>query len=741
MTKESLVQVYVFLKTTNWEEMIVDKKGRVTLPAEEGLEKEISNIIDKWGADAVRDADGTKLTKEIVEMADKVYAKYFFTRGDQEWARANLDQRQHFYLMSEPVTATSTEIAIPIMKGFFKQQVAPDTDHDPKEWWEVIDRTTGDVLDPDDWKYNEEKQQVTITNAKKWHRYTVSFLAWQLWDPVHMYNSITNDWDTEHHMTYDPRYPETRKYILDQLRKWLDDHPDIDVVRITTFFYNFTLLFNDHKEQKYADWLGYGATVSPLAIKEFEKEKGYKLRPEHFIDEGYYNTPFRNPSKEFLDWIDFQQRFVSELAKECVDIIHEYGKEAMMFLGDHWAGTEPYGEYFQNIGLDAVVGSVGDGTTLRMISDIPRVKYTEGRFLPYFFPDTFTEGGDPVGEANQNWLQARRAILRSPIQRMGYGGYLSLALDFPEFVERVEEITNEFRAIHNHSQGTPSYKAPFKVAILNSWGKIRTWMSHHVHHAIWYKQCYSYYGILECLSGMPFDVEFISFQDIKEKGIPEDIGVIINAGDAGTSWSGHEAWIDPEVISTIREWVHQGGGFIGVGEPTAYEYQGEFFQLADVLGVQKETGYSLSKNKYNTLGDQDHFIIKDQSKPIDFGESTKYVYQVNSDTNILAMEEGDVTLATNEFGKGRSVYIAGLPYNPENTRLLLRAIHWAASEESELKKWYTTNIQTECAAYPEVGKFVVINNSYKSQQTTVYQADGTRVEVTLDPMGYKWLEM
>ena len=40
-------------------------------------------------------------------------------------------------------------------------------------------------------------------------------------------------------------------------------------------------------------------------------------------------------------------------------------------------------------------------TALRsgLISDIEGVKYTEGRLLPYFFPDTFHEGGDPVKEA------------------------------------------------------------------------------------------------------------------------------------------------------------------------------------------------------------------------------------------------------------------------------------------------------------------------------------------------------
>lgn len=152
------------------------------------------------------------------------------------------------------------------------------------------------------------------------------------------------------------------------------------------------------------------------------KRKGYRLRPEDIVDQGYYNTSFRIPTPAFLDYIDFVHKFVAEEAKKLVDIVHESGKEAMMFLGDNWIGTEPYGKYFENIGLDAVVGSVGGGATLRMIADIPHVRYTEGRFLPYFFPDTFYEGNNPTIEANENWLTARRAILRNPVDRIGYGG-------------------------------------------------------------------------------------------------------------------------------------------------------------------------------------------------------------------------------------------------------------------------------------------------------------------------------
>src|SRR5699024_494979 len=154
------------------------------------------------------------------------------------------------YLMSEPVTANSNQISIPIMKGYFNQQVKPDIMYDVKEWWEVIDRTSGEVVQVDNWDYDNELQEVTLHNAQKWHRYTVNFLAVQLWDPVHMYNHTTNNWDTEHHMPYDPRYTKTRQYILDRLKTWLEDHPDTDVVRITTFFYNFTLVFNEAAEEK-----------------------------------------------------------------------------------------------------------------------------------------------------------------------------------------------------------------------------------------------------------------------------------------------------------------------------------------------------------------------------------------------------------------------------------------------------------------------------------------------------------
>ncbi|MDZ5038487.1 1,3-beta-galactosyl-N-acetylhexosamine phosphorylase N-terminal domain-containing protein, partial [Clostridium perfringens] len=137
--------------------------------------------------------------------------------------------------------------------------------------------------------YNEEADEVTIKDTKIWHEYTVSFLAYCIWDPTQMYNHITNNWgDKPHEMPFDARKPKTNKHIFEAMHKWLDEHPETDVVRFTTFFYHFTLVFNDRAKEKFVDWFGYSSSVSAEALREFEKVKGYKLRAEDIIDEGYY---------------------------------------------------------------------------------------------------------------------------------------------------------------------------------------------------------------------------------------------------------------------------------------------------------------------------------------------------------------------------------------------------------------------------------------------------------------------
>lgn len=343
-----------------------------------------------------------------------------------------------------------------------------------------------------------------------------------------------------------------------------------------------------------------------------------------------------------------------------------------------------------------------------------------------------------MGELVNVWIKSRRAIMRKPVDRMGYGGYLSLAMKFPDFIAKVGEICSQFREIHDLTNGSRPYTAPFKIAILNAWGKIRTWQTHQIAHSLWNQRCYSYLGILEALSGMNIDVEFISFEDVMRHGVPSGVGVIVNAGDAGTSWSGGCCWAEGKLVEAVREWVFNGGGLIGVGEPTAFEHQGTFFQLADILGVQKETGNGVSSNKPKYIPEENHFITDDIKGEIDFGEGMDSIYPCSAGTRILAVENNSCSLAVNTYGQGRSVYIAGLPFSFDNARLLQRAAYWAAGCEKDLFTWFSSNAATECSAYPEAGCFAVYNNSEKEQETWVYTGGGTRLEVSLKSMECRW---
>lgn len=555
----------------------MEQTGRLTLPTDADVVEETLRLKALLGADALRDCDGTEMPDALLQDPAKKYATYYTTRKDNAWAEANPDEIQQEYLISDRHTARSTTLRIHLMDGFHTQQLKVNTLDDPKRWWEVIDRTTGEVVPTDKWSFDEAAGEVEIETIP-YHEYTVSFLAFLIWDPVHMYNFLTNDWkDTPHQLTYDVRQPKTQAYVKEKLRRWCEANPHIDVVRFTTFFHQFTLTFDDQKREKFVEWFGYG-------------------------------------------------------------------------------------------------------------------------------------------------------------------GYLKLASNWPGFIDEIQNVVGEFRQIHENMQGTKSYVAPFKVAILNCWGHQRKWMSNQVHHSIYHRETYSAEGVLECLSGMPFDVEFINFDDVRS-GIPKDIGVIINVGDAYTAFSGAENWIDEKVVTAIRKFVDEGGGFIGVGEPTACQHQGRYFQLSDVMGVDREMGFSLSTDKYNTC-DPHHFILEDESftGKIDFGEGTSRIYAQGKHYQILAQDGEYSQLVVNEYGKGHSVYFAGLPYSPQNCRILLRAIYYAAGMPEEMKHYYVTNVDTEVTVFPETKRIAVINNSESEQKTDLYIKGKLIRELTLAPREMRWVD-
>ena len=181
------------------------------------------------------------------------------------------------------------------------------------------------------------------------------------------------------------------------------------------------------------------------------------------------------------------------------------------------------------------------------------------------------------------------------------------------------------------------------------------------------------------MSGQPFDLEWIKFDDIKD-GVPSDIGCIVNFRVAGTSLSGGHHWTNPDIVASIREFVDNGGGFVGIQDSTTHENGGAFFQLNDVLGIQKVIGLSNDSKKTNSTDiTTGHFLSQD--------------------------------------------FADGLPSLGKHAQTISPSVE-----------------TTEIAGYPATEKYIVINNSYETVTTTITDHAGNTREITLDANASQWFD-
>ncbi|MFO7726584.1 MAG: 1,3-beta-galactosyl-N-acetylhexosamine phosphorylase [Oceanipulchritudo sp.] len=713
--------------------------GSITLPAESGQETTVRELLQLWKADAIRDSDGTQLSPELKGFDLDIYSTICLVRAEQNYPRNHFAHLPQKYLMSDPVHARGERLEIDLLKGYHREKYAVDTLNSAHEFWEVIDRSTGERVSPEKWDLEADSGRVIIRDCLPYHLYTVSFLVFLTWDTTSMYNHLTNGWTGDHVMSVDPYHRECREFLMDYFDKWLAAHDETTVVRLTTLAYHFGVDNLDAEQalDRFRDWTGYQDTISIQALKDFKAEFGYQPTPEDFVDAGFYNHTSRVPTPAYLDWIHFIHRFVVDFGKELVAKVHASGKKAGIFWGDHWTGVEPYSPLFQEMGIDIHIGAAEDGVALRRVSDAPGDQVKELRLYPYFFPDVFSENGNPVRESMENWIKIRRALLRKPVDRIGYGGYLSLAAKFPDFVDHVSQICDEFRLIKACSSGQGSWKAPVKVAILNAWGPLRAWInSFGVPQKFLEKRvdviAVAGTNLLECLAGLPLEISWLSFEDILGKGIPGDVDVLINDGDAETAWSGGSWWRNPAVTAAVREFVARGGGVIGCRGPSAHFFQGSHFQLKDVLGVEKELGHSVQSPPVELAPPEPHFITRGLESGIDLGPGETDIFPVDPNLVPLRTSEGHIQASANVFEAGRAVFFSALPYNLENAEMLYRAILWAAGREKVSTTFRCSNPLTDCAYFPDSDQWVVVNNSPLPQSTEIH-AESTSWSRSLAP--------
>ena len=540
-----------------------------------------------------------------------------------------------------------------------------------------------------------------------------------------MYNHTTNHWDKEHLMQIDPVYPETQEYLKNWMENWCKEHPATTVVRFTSMFYNFVWIWgsSERNRQLYSDWASYDFTVSPRALDEFAKVYGYQLTAEDFINQGKLHVTHMPGNQKKTDWINFINRFVIDFGKELIDIVHKYGKKAYVFYDDSWVGVEPYKPEFKEFGFDGLIKCVFSGYEARLCAGVD-VDVHELRLHPYLFPvglgglPTFMEGGNPTLDAKKYWNSVRRALLRASIDRIGLGGYLHLVQDFPDFVDYIEKISDEFRALKDlHKAGKP-YCCKTKVAVLHYWGSMRSWsLSGHFHETYMHDLIH----INEALSGLPVEVKFINFEDVK-KGALEDVNVVINAGAAGSAWSGGDAWKDDEVVAALTKWVYEGGTFIGVDEPSAVEGYDSYFRMAPVLGVDKDIIDRVCHGQWSFEVDE-KAAAEVMPQGSEVSERVK-CHLTDGKAVVLAAKGNNPLMTKNSFGKGCGIYMSSFSVNNQNTKMLLNLILQAGGEAID-GNYLTDNADMECAYYPESRTLIVINNTDSVQETTINTEFGT----------------
>ena len=710
--------------------MSLHTTGSFTLPGEANCEDLTLRLAKVWGADVIRDSDGTQLSPELLNAGYGIYSTICIIREHNEFARQHPECVQQTFLSTEPKCAEGDTLDIDLLADFFREQFRINEGEAARKYWQVWDRTEGVLIPAERWSYREGV--VTVKGTAPYHTYTVSFLAYRMWEEISMYNHVTNSWDKEHLIPIDPRLPAAQEYLYNWLENWCKEHPATTVVRFTSMFYNFVWIWGADERNRtlFTDWGSYDFTVSEKALADFEAECGYALTAEDFINRGDLQVTHMPPTDHKRDYMAFTQRFVVGFGRRLVELVQRYGKKAYVFYDDSWVGVEPYGPHFPEFGFDGIIKCVFSGYEVRLCAGVP-AKTHELRLHPYLFPTglggapTFMEGGNPTRDAQQYWVNVRRGLLRAKIDRIGLGGYLHLTEDFPDFVDYIAEVADEFRTLRTLQEDGGPAVLPLKVAVLHCWGALRPWtLSGHFHETYMHDLIH----VNEALSGLPVDVEFIDF-DAAKNGALDGVDVVINAGRAGTAWSGGEAWADPKLVTALTEWVHGGGVLLGVGEPTALAGSWGNFRMRHVLGIDRDTGARVCHGRWQ-------FDVENVPGLLPEGSGVKgldNLYLADGTTQVLASADGLPTITAHRFGKGCGVYLSSFQFNNANARMLLNLMLWASGKGLE-QTWLTDSPAAECAWYPADRKLIVINNTDQPQHVHV-NTDGGDAEFDLAPYG------
>lgn len=73
----------------------------------------------------------------MLALGKKIYSAYFPTRAHNEWITLHMDETPQVYLLTARILAESNAVDVPLMDGFFEEQLKPNRDADHHKYWEA----------------------------------------------------------------------------------------------------------------------------------------------------------------------------------------------------------------------------------------------------------------------------------------------------------------------------------------------------------------------------------------------------------------------------------------------------------------------------------------------------------------------------------------------------------------------------------------------------------------------------
>ena len=161
------------------------------------------------------------------------------------------------------------------------------------------------------------------------------------------------------------------------------------------------------------------------------------------------------------------------------------------------------------------------------------------------------------------------------------------------------------------------------------------------------------------------------------------------------------------VIEALTAFVHNGGGLLGVNDPSAVWANGSFFQLAPVFGIDKDLGTKKCIGKYVNPVTEGTFAMEDTPN---IGESmveNPGIYCKSANVSVLAANGKTPLITLNQFGAGKAMYLSSFRVSKESTRFLMRALLTLLGKEDKVRDYiHSKGVQTS-VHYPPIHKFSI----------------------------------